>query len=37
LRDATSIVSGITQGPAPAEEAKPLRSRAGRAATRAGD
>ena len=36
LRDATSIVSGITQGPAPAGEAKP-RSRAGRAAARAGD
>jgi DNA-binding IclR family transcriptional regulator len=37
LRDATSIVSGITQGPAPAGEAKPPRSRAGRAAARAGD
>ena len=37
LHEATSIVSGITQGPAPPEEPKQPRSRAGRAAARAGD
>jgi len=37
LHEATSIVSGITQGPAPAEEPKQPRSRAGRTSARAGD
>jgi len=37
LRDATSIISGITQGPPPADGPKQPRSRGARAAARTGD